>query len=60
MLLIGAFLYVRDRTDLFSNLDPTVQAFLKDPLGTTKDTVDAYNNKIQDAYGGIMDEPPAK
>lgn len=54
-LLIVGFLYVRDHTSLFSNLDPTVQAFLKDPLGTTKDTVDAYNNKIQDAYGDVMD-----
>lgn len=55
ILLIGAFLFVRDRTTLFSSLDPTVQAFLKDPIGTTKDTVDAYNNKIHDAYDGVMD-----
>ena len=55
-LLIVAFLFVRDRTTLFSNLDPTIQAFLKDPIGTTKSTVDAYNNKIHDAYDGIMDE----
>lgn len=54
--LIAGLHYMQDNTSLFSDMDPTVQAFMKDPLGTTQETVDAYNEKIQEAYGGIMDE----
>ncbi len=57
-LLIAVLIYLRDHTSIISdmNLDPTVESFIKDPLGTTQSTVDAYNNKIEEAYGDVMDQ----
>ncbi len=57
-LLVAGLFYLRDHTSFISdlNLDPTVESFIMDPLGTTQSTVDAYKNKIDEAYGDVMDQ----